>query len=1047
MVESDYGACVVLVPNRNSLPDFVEGGHHITLAYFGDNKLPDDLHRDLLNVVAELSETYSGRGVLKTDRVEKFGKDGEAVVVTMEKGDDSEAVQVRSELLKSISHELYQVFTEAETFPDYNPHMTLGYLNEQSEETLMVAPEDLPEELLFDSIAVWNGDERYSFRLIEHELELAHIGIIRRSGRYPWGSGNNPQQRSRDFLGMVDDLKKQGFSEKDVAQALGLNTRELRENKKIAKAQVQKALESQALKLQTKGMSNVAIGEQMGINESSVRALLNPVMRERRTQLDNTANKLRDQIANGEFLDISEGSEQYLGVSRGTLKAAARLLEDEGYKVQYLNINQIGTGKDTKTLVLTPGDLTYAEFLKNQDKIVVPGFHSNDGGMTWEDPQPPKSVSAKRLSVKYSDDGGADMDGVIELRPGAKDLSLGNNRYAQVRIAVNDTHYLKGMAVYSDDLPDGVDIRFNTNKPKGTPVLGGKDNSVLKPMSDDPSNPWGAVIKAGGQRGAINIVNEEGDWYKWSKNLSSQMLSKQSTELAKSQLDLTLAIKKAEFDEINSLTNPVVKKYLLNKFADGADSSAVYLKAKGLPGTQNHVILPIPKMKPTEIYAPQYKDGERVVLIRHPHGGIFEIPELTVNNKQPTAKGIIGQAIDAIGIHPSVAEQLSGADFDGDTVLVIPNRPGSKSVQHKAPLKDLKGFDPKIQYKGGPNTKKMRNTQTEMGIISNLITDMSIGGASDAELARAVKHSMVVIDAEKHGLDYRQSYNDQGIIQLKREYQDSSRGGASTLISRAKSQANPPEKELRKAKDGGPIDKATGKKVYVPTGNSYVDKSGKTINKVTRSNQMTETDDAMTLLSKGGIGTPIEKVYANHANELKALANKARKVMVNTKDNPYSPAAFKTYTPQVKSLTSKLNTALKNAPLERKAQLVAGAIVKQKKQANPGMDRDSVKKVEQKALAVARARTGAGKDRIKITDGEWEAIQAGAISSNRLSQVLRNTDLDEVKKLATPRINTVMSPAKTARAEAMLNAGYTQAEIAAALGIPKSTINEAFARA
>ena len=88
--------------------------------------------------------------------------------------------------------------------------------------------------------------------------------------------------------------------------------------------------------------------------------------------------------------------------------------------------------------------------------------------------------------VRYADDVGSDgvkgieKDGVIELRRGVEDLDLNGNRYAQVRILVDGTHYLKGMAVYSDDMPDGVDVVFNTNKKKGTPALGPKDNTVLK---------------------------------------------------------------------------------------------------------------------------------------------------------------------------------------------------------------------------------------------------------------------------------------------------------------------------------------------------------------------------------------------------------------------------------------------------------------------------------------------------------------------------------------------------------------------------------------
>lgn len=74
------------------------------------------------------------------------------------------------------------------------------------------------------------------------------------------------------------------------------------------------------------------------------------------------------------------------------------------------------------------------------------------------------------------------MDGVIQIRRGCEDLNLGRAMYAQVRIGVNGTHYAKGMCVYGDDsiFPPGCDILINSNKKKGTPVLGKGDDTVLK---------------------------------------------------------------------------------------------------------------------------------------------------------------------------------------------------------------------------------------------------------------------------------------------------------------------------------------------------------------------------------------------------------------------------------------------------------------------------------------------------------------------------------------------------------------------------------------
>lgn len=867
---------------------------------------------------------------------------------------------------------------------------------------------------------------------IEEDLYLAHYGTPRHSGRYPWGSGENPYQRNAGFLSYVDSLKKQGLSEVEIAKGLGMTTSELRAKKSIAKSEKRAADAAEALRLKEKGYSNVAIGERMGINESSVRALLDPAMKERALVTNATANMLKDNVSKKGYIDVGAGVEHYLGVSRTKLKTSIALLEEEGYTIHYIPVEQLGTGKKTTIMVLAAPGTTYSEVYKNKSNIKTITDYSEDGGRTFLGIEPPKSVSSNRLKVRYAEEGGIDKDGVIELRRGVDDISLGNSRYAQVRIAVDGTHYLKGMAMYSDNMPDGVDIIFNTNKHNTGNML-----DALKVMKDDPDNPFGATIQR--QSGALNIVNEEGNWGSWSKSLSSQMLSKQSPSLAKKQLGLAFKIKKDEFDEIMSLTNPAVKKKLLESFADDCDASAVHLKAAALPRQGSHVILPFTDMKENEIYAPNYRDGEKVVLIRYPHGGTFEIPELTVNNKHKGANATIKNAKDAVGINSKVAERLSGADFDGDTVLVIPNN--NKAIKTSSPLKGLKDFDPKEAYPAYEGMPKMssRTKQMKMGDVSNLITDMTIKGATSDELARAVRHSMVVIDAEKHNLNYKQSYIDNGIADLKKKYQGGERAGASTLISKASSEVRVGvRKELTntsKMTSEQLRDYQQGKKVYQYTNETYT-KNGKQVLKTTKSTKMAEADDAYKLSS----GTVMEDVYAQHANSLKDLANQARKVSRETQYTSYSPSAKKVYEKEVESLKAKLNIAERNAPLERQAQLLANSVVAAKKADNPGMDNADLKKIKGQALIEARTRTGAKKQRIDITDSEWEAIQAGAVSTNTLNKILNNTDLDKVKQLATPRTTLSMTPNKIARAKSMLNSGYTQAEVADALGVSTSTL-------
>ena len=881
--------------------------------------------------------------------------------------------------------------------------------------------------------------------IIDEKDYLEHYGTPRHSGRYPWGSGGEEEgnKRNPSFLDDVAKLKREGVSEANIAKGMGFKTTsELRARISIERNAQRQYQMHQVQKLRDKGMSNVAIGKQLGINESSVRSLLAPGQKEKADILQGTADMLRKQVDEKTYIDIGAGVEYHVGVSATRMKTAVSILEQEGYSVHTLQI-ETGPGKYTTMKVLAPPGTTRADVFKNRADVQQINAISPDNGRSYEIMQPPLSISSKRVKVQYGPDGGGEADGTMYIRPGVPDVSIGKGRYAQVRVAVDGTHYLKGIAIYKDDLPPGVDIVFNTPK-KNT----GNDLDALKPMdTKNPDNPFGATIKRqllspdgkGGVKvdSVMNIVNEEGDWDKWSRTLSSQTLSKQSPKLAKTQLDMTYSRRKNEFDEIMALTNPAVRKQLLESFADGADAAAVHLKAAALPRSSWHVIIPSNGLKENEIYAPNFKNGERVALIRYPHGGTFEIPELTVNNRHSASKDLLGRATDAVGINSKVAERLSGADFDGDAVLVIPN--GNSQIKSSAPLRDLQGFDSKRYH--NPDLPEMSDStkQQKMGEVSNLITDMTIRGAAPDELARAVKHSMVVIDAQKHSLDYKRSAADNGIPALKAKYQTSSRGGASTLISRARRDVWVDEKTTRSAKDGGAIDKLTGEKVYVPTGRTKLDKHGKTVPKMVRSKELVETKNAHDLSS----GTPIESVYADHSNRLKALANQARREYVNTKATPYSPSAKKAYALEVEDLNRRLKLALMNAPLERQAQLIANARVSQIRRANPGIDAKSIKKIKAQALAEARARTGAGKDRIYLSDKEWDAIQAGAISNHKLEQILKNSDLDRVKELATPRDAKTMTPSMSVRATTMLASGYTQAEVAEALGVSVSTIKSA----
>lgn len=900
------------------------------------------------------------------------------------------------------------------------------------------------------------------------EEMLMHYGMPRRSGRYPWGSGDNPYQRSGDFLSRVEELKKQGLSETDIAKSMGLTTTQYRTQKSLAKDERRALDVARARSLREDGKSLNEIAAIMGFsNDSSVRSLLNENSEARMNQAKKTAEFLKKQIEEKGMIDVGTGVERELGISKEKLNQALYILEQEGYPVYGGGVPQVtNPGKQTNIKVICPPGTEHREIYNFENVHSLSDYVSHDGGETY-DPKYvyPKSMDSSRIQIRYAEDGGTQKDGVVEIRRGVDDLSLGESHYAQVRILVDGTHYIKGMAIYSDDLPDGVDVVFNTNKKTGTPMLGPKNDTVLKPIGKDPDNPFGSLIKdgivdpddptskKGGQsyyydkdgKKQLSLINkraEEGDWGEWSDHLPSQFLSKQSMTLIKKQLGLATADKQAEFDEICSLTNPTVKKALLKSFADDCDSAAVHLQAAALPRQKYQVILPITSMKDNEVYAPNYRNGEQVALIRFPHGGTFEIPVLTVNNKQADAKRILGNAMDAVGINSKVAERLSGADFDGDTVMVIPTG-GKVKITSTRALEGLEGFDPKLEYGGKPegSFKPMRNTQTEMGKISNLITDMTLRGAVPEELARAVRHSMVVIDAEKHHLDYKQSEIDNGIASLKKKYQGSYdedgryHEGAATLISRAKS-----ETSVLKRKGSPIINPETGEQTYKEVYEEYTDKNGRTRVRTQASTKMAETKDAFTLVSDAD--TPQERAYATYANEMKSLANRARKEMLSTGKIAYSASAKETYQEEVDHLMAQLNVALRNAPRERQAQVIANATVAAKKQENPDMTRSEIKKASQQALTAARTTVGASRETISISDREWEAIQAGAISENRLTQIINNVNIDTLRQRATPRSTTVLSTAKVNKIASMSASGYSTAEIAEALGVSTSTVNK-----
>ena len=922
-------------------------------------------------------------------------------------------------------------------------------------------------------------------------LELYHYGVSKKdgakvgSGRYPLGSGEDPYQHSQEFLDEVEKKRREGFIFTDengvtytgdlaIAKSMGLPTTKFRPMYQAAIHARRKLDVRRAEALRAEGKSLNQIAEIMGFaNDSSVRSLLDSDSKRRMNAAENAYEFIKKQIDERGMIEVGKGVNRELNISEAKMNEALYMLQMEGYPLYSGRVEQAtNPGKHTTITVICPPGTPHRDIYNYGEVNSLKDYTSHDGGETF-DPKwvYPASMDSSRLKVRYAEEGGINKDGTMLIRRNVPDLDLGDNHYAQVRIMVDGTHYLKGMAMYGEDedFPKGVDVIFNTNKHLGTPALGPKDHTVLKLIKKDPNNPFGSLIKEGivdpddpektegGQsyyidkdgNKKLSLINkraEEGDWGEWAKKIPSQFLAKQSIELINRQLNLSIKEKQEELDEIEALTNPTVKKALLYSFADDCDSAAVHLKAAALPRQKYQVILPLETISDNEVYAPQYKDGETVALVRYPHGGTFEIPILKVNNKQPEGeKYITGGAKDAVGINSKVAERLSGADFDGDTVMVIPCNSGRTPIRITStePLEGLKGFDPKMQYGGKPegSYKRMTEslTQKEMGKISNLITDMTVIGATPDELARAVRHSMVVIDAEKHGLDYKQSEKDNGIAELRKKYQGyidkdgKYVGGASTLLSRAKN-----ETTVLKRKGSPRIDEE-GNKYWNEVVEEYTDKQGQTHLRTQKSTQMAEVKDAYELST----GTNKENAYAEYANALKDMARKARRDMINTKDIPYSPSANKVYKEEVESLKSKLNIAQLNKPRERIAQAMANAEIAKKKAAAgaEGIPKKELKKISQQALVNARAKVGAERKPVPITPKEWEAIQAGAVSSSFLKAILDSSDKSTIREYATPRTKVTLSDSKIALARSMRASGYTMDQIAERLGVSTSTLN------
>lgn len=969
-----------------------------------------------------------------------------------------------------------------------------------------------------------NGKRRFSDDEIAKMVGVKDAEALNNHYKYSqavWSKVPVDYKVDSDFDKQLKALKDEGYTPSQIAIGLGITSTALK-----ARASIATNLATREIIDKNRELINGIKGEDgewiqkpitnrskrariIGVNEGRLRSLENGNVDENTQIIFNTADILRQEMQKNKYLHIGRGTAERMGIKEDRLKTAVEILKLEGYDKIDVQVDQLGSKKGNKTTIstLVPPGTTYQQLksdVANIDDVIAVynGPHSENGGETFRPIEKPTTVDSSRVFIRYGDQGGEDKDGLIELRRNVDDISLGKAAYAQVRISVDDKYYLKGMAMAVDDkeIPPGYDIVFNTNKKTGTPMEKVFKEIDEKKAQNNPENPFGTAIKlevdddylfqrhytdpkTGEEKlSAINVVNVEGDWSKWSTKIASQMLGKQKPDLVEKQLDKTYEAREREFNEIMSLTNPVVKKRLLDEFEKSVDRAAIDLKAVGFPGESTRVLLPFPKMKENEVYCPGYDDGEVVALIRYPHGGVFEIPARVVNNKYKEAKDILGDCVDAIGVHPTTSKQLSGADHDGDTVICIPIRDknGNKITDVKTsddidmgPYTELLDFDPK-EFKLPDEVAATRKAHkldesipmdprlmkddkrkgNEMGKATNLAFDIIEKGADPADIVAVMKYTMVVIDSYKHDLDWKLAKKRFKINEISKKYRDA--GGANTVMTKAKSPEYVYPKKEKTAVSQMTEDELkrwyAGEKIYetIVETKGYRDKDTGELHiyeaygKKVKSTKMGEADTpekVRALRSKQP--SRVENLYTEFAIRLKELAKLARKesrtMQIDKKVT--DPVLKEKYKDEIHSLVEvKLVAAKANAPLESKAQAYANRLFDTFVADNPDLDEDHYKKARAQCIDKARRRIGSKQKKIDITDKEWEAIQSGVIAKTTLNDILDHADMDKVKKLAMPRETIVMTEAMQQRARNAAAIGKSAAAIAEELGVSVSTI-------
>ena len=193
------------------------------------------------------------------------------------------------------------------------------------------------------------AEEIMSYYGIAESMEdyIEHYGMPRRSGRYPWGSGENPYQHAVDFIGRVEQMRKDGFSYIDedgkvwtgdtgIAKSMGLTTTEFRTELSICKNERRAYNVATAKSLKEDGLGETEIARRMSerlgkdINESTVRSWLDKDSENRMNTAKEKAQYIKEQIDKKGIVEIGAGVDRQLGISPEMMKQVKYILDRDG---------------------------------------------------------------------------------------------------------------------------------------------------------------------------------------------------------------------------------------------------------------------------------------------------------------------------------------------------------------------------------------------------------------------------------------------------------------------------------------------------------------------------------------------------------------------------------------------------------------------------------------------------------------------------------------------------------------------------------------------